>query len=261
MLKLNLIKNDLTTFNIIKIIIFSISYSLIPFYIGAIVTKLKNENTNARLHKFFLYYKALYRYSYIIISIIIILCIITYYWLPLTLLPLLNILTMMVLILFSFNINMGLTTLQFIFYLGIIYFRNFFLTYFGNFFVTYLVSCITLSVGGYLVTFGNIGLGTLINYLILTIFLRNLLYDKEMIYFNKEIFVENKIFLIISLGISLISCIIPLEIKKMIDQLKDGLSSNFVISKLLWISLLSSIFLLPNLLHYFFIIIKTLYNF
>ena len=83
----------------------------------------------------------------------------------------------------------------------------------------YLVSCITLSVGGYLVTFGNIGLGTLINYLILTIFL-DLLYDKEMIYFNKEIFVENKIFLIISLGISLISCIIPLEIKKMIDQLK-----------------------------------------
>ena len=41
MLKLNLIKNDLTTFNIIKIIIFSISYSLIPFYIGAIVTNLK----------------------------------------------------------------------------------------------------------------------------------------------------------------------------------------------------------------------------
>ena len=46
MLKLNLIKNDLTTFNVIKIIIFNICYSFIPFFIGEIFTKLKQEGVS-----------------------------------------------------------------------------------------------------------------------------------------------------------------------------------------------------------------------
>ena len=55
--------------------------------------------------------------------------------------------------------------------------------------------------------------------------------------FKKELFIGAIALLIVNI----LSVIIPLEVKNIIDQLQDGFSRNFIISKSIWLILLATL--------------------
>ena len=60
---------------------------------------------------------------------------------------------------------------------------------------------------------------------------------KYLIPFKKELLIGATALLIVNI----LSVIIPLEVKNIIDQLQEGFSRNFIISKSLWLILLATL--------------------